>query len=352
MKIAFAGTANNGQTGAGICPSLEQAFLNLGFELGDLDNSQVLVNLNHNHSALRNFRRSRISDKMQFLIALEPISVFPSQYSHNVLNSYNHCFFPGNLKRQDSSVGILGWPYLFNENPASPRPSETPLSEYIVEMFSERIFDFDRWNARDNFLTMIAANKVSPTTENLYALRRKIVNSFDPEVLKLYGPLWVDPIFTQLKHRLAVFSFALKSGYIPNLHSIFGDLGKNYPCALGQIKDKHSVLRNSKFSIVIENSSENITEKLFDSLINGAIPIYVGPNLETSGIPKDVAIQGLRNFESVSDFLQRISETEIRKYLVAISDFLRSPAFLNVWQDQVVFCTIANEISSRVIAEE
>ncbi|CAN2170228.1 hypothetical protein MCEMRH37_00029 [Candidatus Nanopelagicaceae bacterium] len=351
LKIVIAGTANNGLSGIGTCPTLEKAFLDLGFELGNLEDSQVLVNLNHNSSAVEKFRRSPIPNKLQFLIALEPISVFPAQYSKKVLNSYNYRFYPGNVRRQESSSEILGWPYLFNENPAAPKPIELPLIEYLTEVFSEQIFDFDRWSGRKNFLTMIAANKVSPTNENLYGLRRKIASSLSPEVLRLYGPLWADPLPVQVRHRLGVFAFCLKSHYLPNFFSLFGELGKRYPCALGSIKDKHSVLRNSKFSLVIENSSENITEKLFDSLINGAIPIYIGPNLETSGIPEGVAIQGLRDSESISDYLQVISEEEIRQHLVAITNFLKSPNFLNIWENESVFGRIAREISMRVLAQ-
>lgn len=346
----MAGTANNGLSGIGTCPSLEEAFLDLGFELGNFENSRVLVNLNHNSSAVRRFRSNSIPNKLQFLIALEPISVFPAQYSKNVLSSYSYCFYPGNVRRQESASEILGWPYLFNENPAAPKPIELPLIEYLEEMYSQQVFDFDHWGRRKNFLTMIAANKVSPTNENLYGLRRKIASNFSPDVLKLYGPLWNDPLRVQARHRLGVFAFSLKSHYLPNLLSLIGGLGKRYPCALGSIKDKHSVLRNSQFSLVIENSSENITEKLFDSLINGAIPIYIGPNLETSGIPKGVAIQGLRDFESISDHLQLISEEQVRQHLHAISRFLKSPAFLNVWENGAVFRRIAAEISMRVLA--
>ena len=351
LKIVLSGTANNGQTGTGTCPVLEKAFLDLGFELGTLENSQVLVNLNHNRSAVEQFRRSPILKKLQFLIALEPVSVFPAQYSKKVLNSYSYRFYPGNVRRQETSSEILGWPYLFNENPAAPKPIELPLIEYLTEIFLEQIFEFDRWTGRKNLLTMIAANKVSPTNENLYGLRRKIASSLSPEVFKLYGPLWADPLPVQVRHRLGVFAFSLKSRYLPNFLSLFGELGKRYPCALGSIKNKHSVLRNSKFSLVIENSSENITEKLFDSLINGAIPIYIGPNLEMSGIPRGVAIQGLRDSESISDYLQMISEEEIRQHLLAISNFLKSPAFLNIWENEAVFGKIAREISMKVLKE-
>lgn len=351
LKIVLTGTAKNGQTGVGTCPPLEQALIDFGFELGGLEDSRVLVSLNHNNSAIKEFDRNPLSNKLKFLVALEPKSVFPAQYKMKTLGLYDYCFYPGNVRRQESTCGILGWPYLFNENPAAPKPSELPLSDYLNDVFSGPFFDYEHWNARENVLTMIAANKVSPTNENLYGLRRKFARHLSPAVLKLYGPLWDDSIRVQIKHRLGVLAFSLKSHYPPNFRSIFGDLGRRYPTALGSIRDKHSVLRNSKFSLVIENSSENITEKLFDSLINGAIPIYIGPNLQSSGIPEAVAIQGLMDAGSITHRIQRISEREVRQHLLAISDFLKSTAFLNVWENQAVFKRIALEISTRISTE-
>lgn len=352
IKIVITGTANNGHTGVGTCPPLERALLDLGFEIGNLENSQVLITLNHNNRAVREFNKTVSRNKQLFLIALEPKSVYPSQYTKRTLALYDYCYFPGNLHRQESGSEILGWPYLFNENPANPKPAELPLSDYLTRVFLEQIFDIDCWNRRENVLTMVAANKVSPTNENLYGLRREIVSSLGPEVLKLYGPLWNDSLTVQAKHRLGVLAFSLRSHYIPDFRSIFGELGKRYPSALGAVKDKHSILRNSKFSLVIENSSENITEKLFDSLINGSIPIYIGPNLQNSGVPEGVAIQGLKDAQSISNYLRRISDVEVNQHLAAISDFLKSTAFLDVWENRAVFERIAQKISMRVFGTE
>lgn len=345
------GTANNGRTGVGTCPVLEEAFLQQGFELGNLDDSQILVSLNHNASASRKFRNNGQSNKSFFLIALEPKSVYPAQYSQRILNLYDHCFFPGNIERQQTSSGILGWPYLFNQNPASPKSSETLLSDHLNLMFQNQIFDLKNWIQRKSSLTMVAANKVSPTNENLYGLRRGIASLLGPEELKLYGPLWSSSLIEQAKHRLGVLAFSLKSYHFPNLISIFGALGRQYPCALGPVEDKHSILRDSKFSLVIENSSENITEKLFDAMINGAIPIYIGPNLQKSGIPDGVAIQGLSDAKSISRRIHTISEEEVSQHLLAISEFLQSPDFLNVWDNYSAFNKVANEISLRIRAQ-
>ena len=348
IKILLAGTANKNLIGVGTCPPLERALFDEGFAIGDFKDSQILININHSNSVYNKFYSRAAQDKFSFLVLLEPISVFPSQYSPRVLGKYSRCFYPGNRSRQGSDDEMLGWPYLFNENPAKPAPVALKLSDYLGTVFSEDIFSWDRWNSRANQVTMIAANKVSPTNENLYSQRRKLARSLSPETLKLYGPLWSDPLRIQLHHRLAVLVFALKSGYKPNLKSLFGELGKSYPAALGKVKNKHLVLRDSKFSLVIENSSENVTEKLFDALINGAIPIYIGPNLQYSNIPGDVAIQGLCDEKSIAEMLEGFSSRDASQYLDAIRDFLQSSTFRDVWDAEKVYRRIASEISKIV----
>jgi len=348
IKILLAGTAKKGHIGVGTCPPLEQALLEEGFELGNVDNSQALINLNHNRTSLKIFNSRAAHEKFSFLVLLEPKSVYPSQYAPKILEKYNRCFYPGNRLRQSLEEEVLGWPYLFNENPANPGAVEITLSDYLAEVFAEQIFEPVRWSSRKNEITMIAANKVSPTNENLYKIRRIFANSLAPDTLKLYGPLWSESFLNQLRHRLAVLVFSLKSGYSPNLKSLFGDLGKSYPAAIGTVKNKHTVLRDSKFSLVIENSSENITEKLFDALINGAIPIYIGPDLQKSDIPPQVAIQGVKDANSILEILGTISVEEISQHLESISQFLQSSAFLDVWSASNVYRRIASEISKTI----
>jgi hypothetical protein len=46
-----------------------------------------------------------------------------------------------------------------------------------------------------------------------------------------------------------------------------------------------------RFSLIIENSLDYVSEKLFDAIQFGTVPIYVGPQLSEFGIPNEVAIQ-------------------------------------------------------------
>lgn len=348
IKVVLSGTAKRGASGRGVCPPLEAALETLGFEIGEFQNSQFLINLNHNKDSYKNFKPANNKIAKSFLIILEPFSVYPAQYSRKVQESYSHVFYPGRVTRGQESGEFLPWPYLFNENPALPRDREISVVDYIDKADKARTYSFQHWSARSHELTAIAANKVSPTSENLYGLRQRIVRDLPVSQLSLYGPLWNEPIAKQLKHRLSVGAYSLRTGFIPNPASILSGLLVNYPTARGTIDSKHRVLSDTKFSLVIENSIENITEKLFDSLINGSIPIYIGPNLASVGLPQGLAIEGLMTASSVIEAIGKISKEEISDRLDAIYEYIHSTNFLNVWNSDCVYERIAREIQNKV----
>ena len=157
---------------------------------------------------------------------------------------------------------------------------------------------------------MVASNKVCPVRSANYALRRELARSLSTTDLSVYGGLWTESIGVKAFHRIAVLVAAIKQGTVPNLRQIYGNLFVSYRTAKGTIDDKHELLKQSKFSLVIENSNRTITEKIFDSLINGCIPIYVGPNLEICNLPPIVAYEINGSPEEIKKLRERVAELE------------------------------------------
>jgi hypothetical protein len=134
---------------------------------------------------------------------------------------------------------------------------------------------------------------------NLYIDRQKIVSYFDgKEGFRLYGKNWDV--------------------------SVVGEISPHY-------EDKLRVLGESRFALCLENTAFSgfITEKLFDALFAGAIPIYLGaPDVE-DWIPASCFID-LRKFDSLEalDFyIRNISETDAQIYLLAARSFIESEQF-------------------------
>lgn len=99
--------------------------------------------------------------------------------------------------------------------------------------------------------------------------------------------------------------------------------------AVGYLTEhKHQLLSNYRFTLTLENFvyPGYVTEKIFDALISGSIPVYQGaPDIEAF-VPREVFID-LRDFSSpasLEDFLDNLSEADAERILEAGRNFLTS----------------------------
>ena len=140
---------------------------------------------------------------------------------------------------------------------------------------------------RSDRIAMINANKLNLSEYELYSLRRQCaveINSVD-----LYGESWNLNLIS--KSRTLIIEF-LKDP-IRHLFSMRNHTRywfKNWPETMAPI-NKQDILRMYKYTLVIENDRTYMSEKIFDALIAGCIPIYVGPSVVDYGIPADVVIE-------------------------------------------------------------
>lgn len=97
----------------------------------------------------------------------------------------------------------------------------------------------------------------------------------------------------------------------------------------GDIPSKVKTLPHYKFSICFENSRFDgyITEKIFDSMIAGCVPVYWGAPNVTQFIPENCFINRdkFQSNQELYQFLINMSESEHAAYIEAIKEFLESP---------------------------
>lgn len=145
---------------------------------------------------------------------------------------------------------------------------------------------------------LIAGNKDSKHPSSLYKERRNVINFFNqyaPEELDLYGNGWW-----------------------------------GYPNWKGKIDQKWEVLKKYKFNIAYENMGDQrgyITEKIFDSLIGGCVPIYLGASNITDYVPRGCFIDR-RDFSSdlqLYEYIKNMDRKTYEKHLDAIEDYLKTP---------------------------
>jgi hypothetical protein len=325
------------------------AFLQVeGFEEARENYPDFLIAINHNKKMYKAFIMNGGEPKRAILIRLEPETVFPKQYRSSVKSKYGLIITPGAILESDDSTYEIGWPYQFHPNPASPQYSDPTLESILEDSRRQTLYQIENWRIRPITLSMVAANKVSPLMTTNYSLRRKLASRIPKDLIQIYGQLWNDGLFTKVHHRLAVMVTALRQGTLPSPIGIYGNLFKSYPSTLGSVKDKHLVLQQSKFSLVVENTNSYVSEKLFDVMLNAAIPIYVGPKLEDVGLPSEIAIQSSGNPEEITEIVRTINEEDAEAILNAMQEYFKTSLFRNSWSESSVYQKIASRISLYV----
>lgn len=218
----------------------------------------------------------------------------------------------------------LPFKHVFTWNPLI---GELPQATVLMVPNQLRTQAIPTFVERPIFSCLINANKRFQTSNlnDLYEERLRVIRWYEahhPSDFKLYGLGWdkPSPAFSAAEKLTRRFN-RLRSqllGYRP------------FPSFLGPIANKDSVLLKTKFSFCYENVKDlpnYITEKIFDSLMAGCVPIYWGANNVTSYIPKECFIDR-RDFDSMQSlhaFLKAIDALKYQSYQQAIAQFLQSP---------------------------
>jgi hypothetical protein len=164
-------------------------------------------------------------------------------------------------------------------------------------------------------LVNISMNKFSRHPRELYSARRTSIRYFErarPNSFDLFGVGWDRP--RTLMERYAPWTW------------------QAYPSYRGLVKNKWDVLPYYRFSLCYENIRDEpgwITEKIFDAMRSGCVPIYWGaPNI-TDYVDAEAFIDR-RKFESdreLEAYLIGVSEKEYTRYQNAMQDYLGGERF-------------------------
>ena len=255
-----------------------------------------------------------------FLLQMEPEVVLPSNYS------------PATLRDFKMAIRVGGDPIRFA--PTLPWPQVWPKSlEFLRGNQLERL---DR-------IVIVNANKVSLIRGELYSLRREALHS-ELEI-DLYGMGWGDTNLKRTGTFLKAFAHAILNGRIPDLRGIRnwfgrydkwkGAIGDGY--SVSKIEQKYRVMSKYSYALVIENSTEYLSEKLFDALFSGCIPIYVGPQIENFGIPGDIVIQAEPTLESIYEAISKAKIVDKEDFRRRILAFLQDEQTVQTWDYRAVY---------------
>lgn len=277
--------------------SLKDLATSLGYQIAtDPINADIYISVDYNMENANILLERKEARKFNVLFRNEPSCVLPSGYSQTAmdLNDFVLTFgmIPNNPQQEY-------WPQFWE---VSSVPQAT----------TQRI---------ENRAVLINANKLNLSSREMYSLRRLCAKKL--KNVDLYGDEWNSPLSSRIK--VAAIEILKKPSRHPFtffFHSRFWFT--RWPETLAPV-EKSEVLNQYKVSLVIENEATYLSEKMFDALASGCIPVYVGPNLSNYGFPQNIAFQAEPRLESINEQLNLAFETdfennqrEINRWLNAI----------------------------------
>lgn len=307
--------------------SFFEKFADLGHSIISLqENPDVIVFMNNHPRLLKKIKREKLGVK-KVLVLWEPKIVRSSNFG-KYIHEFDYVFSPSPLWISGKEISYFSWPQ-------GPRVSGN--------------FSLVDWKLREDRVLVFQSNKFSFARGELYSLRREVLQKCDDSLI-LYGKDWnnrrqtvielVKSFLRQMRWgKLTDFSFP-KKVFISS---------HNYG---GYVNDKMELLGKTKYSLVIENSANYVSEKLFEAAVMGNVSIYVGPPLELFGIPK-IAIQAQPNVESICRAIRTIRENdlEVRQVRENLEVFLNSKQYLEMRNDRVL-ANLATSIIEKVKEDE
>ena len=278
------------------------------------ENADLLVCIDVKRSEISKLRKY-LESKVSILIRQEPRIVCPSNYDDKIISYFDNVLDLG--RPSNFSNQFLHWPQF-----------------WPIKCFT----DSPRYEGK---VILVSGNKISFIKGELYSLRRQCIR-YIPSIAH-YGTRWDISFMEKLKEILVVSLDTLKAGILPNYGSLksFFEVYQNW---LGSPLDKIECISRYKYSLVIENSADYLSEKLFDAFFGGTIPIYVGPSLDVYGIPSNLVIQCSPDFESVKEGISKAYKINYDSWREDVQKFLELPKTRSTWEAHVVHGRILEEI--------
>jgi hypothetical protein len=142
---------------------------------------------------------------------------------------------------------------------------------------------------------VLNANKTSWVSGSNYGTRKDLIREMLGAGYPVHvgGKGWDTDTATEIKMNLVALMSCIAQWELPDLGVYRPALSTTNSPLLkfhGEIRGGIDFLRNYKFCLVIENDSRYLSEKLFQALEAGCVPLYYGPKLGYFGVPDGVAL--------------------------------------------------------------
>lgn len=180
--------------------------------------------------------------------------------------------------------------------------------------YTVRLDEFPVLSDKTILVAQIASNNTNSSPLCIYKERREAVRWFlenAPKDFVLYGLRWNN------------FEQELPSSLKKEFNQIYK----------GWIDDKLSVVKTAKFVLAYENAKfpGYISEKIFDVMAGGSVPVYLGAPDIADYVPKQCFInrEEFSSYNELYNFLKNMPDSVYNSYLKCVQDFMTLPKHYN-----------------------
>lgn len=262
-----------------------------------------------------------VANKHYLILYETPLTV-PKNAEYEYLNQFDGIFTwnrdllaKGFTDAQGRAIAAERFIEIFHPNPI---PEEC-AQDFKSLSFSERM----------DLVCLIGSNRHANAHDEreLYSERVKAVRWFEkhaPGKLKLYGNGWKVP--QKRLGKLGKLRYRMEKIY-PWITS-----QPVFPSYQGPASTKFEVLSKTRFCICFENARDipgYLTEKIFDCLFAGCVPIYWGEANVADVIPQTCFIdfRKFSDYRSLYQFISGMTPEVFASYQNAAIQFLQGPGF-------------------------
>lgn len=294
------------------------------YDMGELAKVDGVVLFNYDEDFYRKCLAAGMGREQLVLMAMEPRVVIPEQYEPEIWDRFGRVFTF--LEDRVDGERIL--------------PLRYPQAQPVMEKLPG-------WTERKH-VVLINANKYSHVPNELYSLRRRAIRHFERsrDGFDLYGFGWEQG--SRILNRDDAEKAFRRGKPVQFLRDLV-DGRLPYPSYKGSVEDKYGTMAGYRFSLCFENEKEApgyVTEKIFDSLACGTVPVYFGaPNI-TDYVPAEamVDLREFRNLRALERYLRSVDEAEWTRMHQAGQDYLRSEEHRR-WRPEGVFSEMAEVLA-------
>lgn len=289
------------------------------------------IALDHSHHYLRTAARSIPLEK-RVLVIREGRSVRPDQYRRRVLKKYGSVFVP----THNLSLGRYCFTY---EDGFLPR--DLGSSSEVVR--------------QPGSFCIVNTNKFSLHPESNYSLRQRLIVELTASGIEmaLAGSRWDANTSTYAFLQLKEFLNAIRHVSPIDLTKLRRPIPPKVRTHIrfeGFVTNSVEFMRKHVFVLIVENDSFCITEKFFDAVSAGCIPIYYGPNLDAYGVPQDIYIK-IDDSVQVAELLSRLERMTIEDQTnlrLKATEWCLEPETLARWSETIAMKRLWESILLRL----